>query len=502
MTRRIGILSLLQESNTFISRVTELCHFEDDLLLEGERVRSTLSDAHHEVGGFFDGLAGEGLTAVPLFAARALPYGTISAAAFEQLMTYMFHQVEKAGPLDGYLVAPHGATVSEAFPDADGHWLTRLREIVGPEIPIIGTLDLHANLSPAMLSAADALIAYRSNPHVDQRDRGIEAARLLARTLNGEVRPVQRASYSPFIMNIERQATADSPCKELYALAEDLRRRAGVLSASVLQGFPYADVAEMGSAAIVVTDDDAALAEACVTELAGHIWTHRAAFRSTAPDVEAALDRAAGLDGRICLLDMGDNVGGGSPGDATTLAHALLRRRSPRSFICLFDPAAVRVAEDAGIGASPVLSMGGNTDRLHGEPLRLAVNVLGLYHGSFRETEPRHGGFSEFDQGRSAVVRTDTDLTVMLTSKRMVPWSLAQFACCGLDPTTFDLLVAKGVNSPLAAYGPICRHFVRVNTPGVTASDLGIFDYRHRRTPMYPFEPEMNWTPQDDDEYP
>ncbi len=90
----------------------------------------------------------------------------------------------------------------------------------------------------------------------------------------------------------------------------------------------------------------------------------------------------------------------------------------------------------------------------------------------------------------------------MLTSKRMVPWSLAQFACCGLDPTTFDLLVAKGVNSPLAAYGPICRHFVRVNTPGVTASDLGIFDYRHRRTPMYPFEPEMNWTPQDDDENP
>ena len=205
------------------------------------------------------------------------------------------------------------------------------------------------------------------------------------------------------------------------------------------------------------------------------------------------MDQIKHLDGRICLLDMGDNVGGGSPADSTYLAHALVRRSIPKAFICLFDPAAVAVASDAGVGASLTLSMGGTTDALHGDPLVANVQVQGLYDGQFTESEARHGGIVNFDQGRSAVVTMASGLTVMLTSKRIVPWSLGQFACCGLEPRDFDVLVAKGVNSPLAAYASVCSHFIRVNTPGVTASDLNGFDYRFRRRPMFPFEPAASW---------
>ena len=158
-----------------------------------------------------------------------------------------------------------------------------------------------------------------------------------------------------------------------------------------------------------------------------------------------------------------------------------------------FDPVAVCVASEAGVGTSLTLSMGGATDRLHGDPLVARVRVDGLYDGQFTENEARHGGIVNFDQGKSAVVTIASGLTVMLTSKRIVPWSLGQFACCDLDPQGFEVLVAKGVNSPLAAYASLCSYFVRVNTPGVTASDLSGFDYQWRRRPMFPFEPAVSW---------
>ena len=490
---RIGLLSLLQESNTFVSGTTTLQHFEDDLLLVGEAMRTALSGAHHEVGGFLAGLEQQGLNAVPLFAARALPYGAMDAATFSELMSRMFQQVALAGPLDGYLVAPHGATVSASYPDVDGYWLARLRAEVGSLIPIIGTLDLHANLSPMMVDATDALIAYRSNPHIDQFDRGLEAAELMARSLKGEIQPVQRAMFPPFVMNIERQATAESPCLELYRVAERLRQRPSVLSISILQGFPYADVAEMGSAVIAVTDQDESLAVDIAAELSGALWNERTQFTATALDIDSCLNEIKPLQGRVCLLDMGDNVGGGSPADSTHLAHALVRCSIPKAFICLFDPVAVSVADEAGVGAELTLSMGGATDALHGDALVARIRVEGLYEGQFSEDEARHGGIVNFDQGKSAVVTIASGLTVMLTSKRIVPWSLGQFACCDLDPQAFEVLVAKGVNSPLAAYASLCSHFIRVNTPGVTSSDLSGFDYQFRRRPMFPFEPAASW---------
>ena len=155
---RVGILCLMQESNTFLNKKTELHDFESDLLLEGDEIKKNMIDAHHEVGGFLEGLENAGIEAVPIFAARALPYGTIKKQAFDQLIKKMFSLVEKVGPLDGYLVAPHGATVSEQYPDADGYWLSKLRKKIGLNKPIIGTLDLHANLSKRMVESTNALI--------------------------------------------------------------------------------------------------------------------------------------------------------------------------------------------------------------------------------------------------------------------------------------------------------------------------------------------------------
>jgi microcystin degradation protein MlrC len=492
---RVGIIALLQESNTFLAARTTLAHFEADLLAEGDDVRRRLASAHHEVGGFFAGLDEAGIEAVPIFAARALPFGVIAADAFDALMARLIGQLRRSGPLDGLLVAPHGATVSENYPDADGHWLTLVRSEVGPSVPIIGTLDLHGNLSPAMAIACDALIAYRTNPHLDQRQRGLDAARLMARTLRGDVRPVMAAEFLPLAVNIERQLTSTPPLKFLYEQADRMLLEPGVLSNSLMLGFPYADVTEMGAAVLVVSDGDPALARNRAAALARSWWERRAEFVGRLTSIDEAFAQAATLDGPIGLLDMGDNVGGGSPGDGTWLLHAWRASPTRRSaFACLADPVAVEKCRNAGIGGRLVLAMGGTSDPRHGEPFRETVEVLGLAGGKFEEPEPRHGGFTSFDQGPTAVVANDTGLTLMLTTCRMVPFSLRQLTAFGVDPARFHLLIAKGVHAPVAAYAPVCEHLIRVDTPGTTSADLGRFTYRRRR-PLFPLDAGIDWSP-------
>jgi len=485
---RVGIIALLQETNTFIDRQTELVDFESDLLAVGEQVRELLEDAHHEVGGFFEALRAEGVVAAPIFAARALPFGVIRQDVYERLVAMMLCELERSGPVDGLLVAPHGATVAEGAPDADGEWLRRVRENLGPGVPIIGTIDPHANVSDLMVDSTDALLAYRTNPHLDQRAIGARAARLLTRTLRGEVRPTQVLTTVPTVIGIERQSTEEAPLRDVLLAADRMLRRPEVLSDSVVIGFPYADVEEMGAAAIVVTDDDESTARRLSRELAEEIRIRQHELAGAGVTIDEALDRVSRAQGPVCLLDMGDNVGGGSPGDSTFLARAIIERGIAPAFVCLADAVAARTAGEAGVGARLDLGVGGKTDDRHGEPLLDSFEVIGLHDGRFRETQPRHGGIVDFDQGPTAVVRCARGLTVMLTTRRMAPFSLRQISDHGLDPRDFRVLVAKGVHSPVAAYAPVCRHLIRVDTPGVTTADVRRLDYVHRRKPMFPFE--------------
>ncbi len=491
---RVGILALIQESNTFLPGTTTLGHFQQDLFLVGDEVRTQFANAHHEIRGFFDGLARAGIEAVPLFAARALPFGTIEPEAFDVLLKTMIEQLNSAGQLDGLLVAPHGATVSRLFPDADGAWLSKIRSVVGPTMPMIGTLDPHGNLSAAMVAATDALVNYRTNPHIDQENRGVEAAELMIRTLKGEIRPVQVACYPPMAINIERQCTSESPCKELAERFDEVRGREGVLASSLMFGFPYADVAEMGSSSLVVTDGNLELAQQLANELGHEMWNLRQGLAGTFLSVEDAVAQAANLPGPVCLLDMGDNVGGGSPGDGTWLAHELYRTGIGPAFVCIDDAATVQAAEAIGVGNTRTLSIGGRTDELHGPPFEAEFSVLQLEEGRYTESEVRHGGFTEFDQGRTAILSTRNGLTVMVTSKRSLPFSLKQLTTFGLDPKKFQIIVAKGVNAPLAAYRSVCPSILRVNTRGVTVADMTQLPYRNRRQPMFPFEETTIWS--------
>ncbi|MCA9226074.1 MAG: M81 family metallopeptidase, partial [Planctomycetales bacterium] len=265
--------------------------------------------------------------------------------------------------------------------------------------------------------------------------------------LHGEVRPVQAACFPPLAINIERQMTSEPHLRPLYDAADTMLAEPGVLSNSILLGFPYADVAEMGSATLVVADNDSALAADGANRLGERMWQMQQSFVAQLVEIDEAIDRALASPGPACLLEMGDNVGGGSPADSTFLAAALHRRRVADSFVCLFDPNSVEQARRAGVGARLRMTVGGKSDDQHGQPIADEFTVLGLYEGRFHEPQPRHGGFTNYDQGATAIVRCNAGLTVMLTSRRMPPFSLRQLTSCGLEPTQFRILVAKGVNA-------------------------------------------------------
>lgn len=486
---RVGIICFQQESNTFLSNPTTLADFKRDILLTGPDIRREYAHAHHEAGGFIQGLEENHINPVLLLAAWTVPGGAITDECYQTILAMIQTQLISAGALDGLLLAPHGAAVSEIHRDMDGHWLSAVRQQVGPQMPIICTLDLHANVSPRMIDSVNATIVYRTNPHLDQRRRGIEAANLLARTLRKEIRPTQAAAFPPISINIERQLTAQPPCSELYALADSQLARPGVISNSCVLGFPFADVTEMGSSFIAVTDNNPTLARKLVDELAAYATDHCQDFRPQLISIDQALDEAMSSPGPVTLLDIGDNIGGGSPGDGTHLLYALYARKISSAFVSLYDPKAAEFASNTGIGRTAEFSLGGKSSpELHGSPVNCLCTVLSLHMGRFTETQPRHGGRTNYDMGPTAIVTTDTGITVQLTSRRIPPFSLNQLLSCGLNPADFQILVAKGVHAPAAAYKPVSKKLIRVNTPGVTTADPSVLKYEHRRKPLYPYE--------------
>lgn len=487
MGSRVALLGIYHESNTFASPATTGADFRAGKYLIGQAIREEYQAAHHEIGGMLEVMDREGIEVLPVVYASATPGGTISAETADWLVSTLLNELERVLPVDGCLVVPHGAAVSEEFRDLDGHWLSEVRRRVGKSIPIVGTLDLHANVSQRMVAATTALVTYRENPHLDMRQRGVEAANLMVGCLRKRIDPVQVLVQAPLAISIEQQLTGAEPCRGLSAFADQFREDPAILSLSIQLGFPYADVEEMGASVIVVANGDRAKALETARRVEGYLLDHRESFVGEKTGIEAALQQIATAARPVLLLDMGDNVGGGGPANNLALLQALEESGAYQYFVCICDPEAVRTAERHRPGETFELSIAGTVGEAPAT-CRIEATLLRLTDGEFEESHPRHGGEIRFQMGRTAVVSTARGSVLMLTSRRVMPFSLQQLISHGIDPTQFDAIVAKGVNAPIAAYAPVCPTLIQVDTPGVTQADMTRFAYQHRRRPLFPFE--------------
>lgn len=491
---RLAAVGFGHEANTFSPSDATTAAWRRAGILEGDEIRTKYSAAETIISGFFAYEAEDpDVEIVPLLFSWITPTGPSTAAAFEHLAGRMILALRDGGPWDGVLLPQHGAAVADHIPDADGEFIRRVRHEVGPAVPIGVTLDMHANISRQMVEHADVITVFQTNPHVDARDQGTACARMLAGQIRGTVRPAMALADPPLVIGILRQGTDDDPMAGLLAIARRQERRPGVLSVQVAEGFPYADVPEMGMSVLATTDGDPGLAAEVARIVADAAWRDRHEFDGGALEIDEALRRAVTLPGPVLLMDVGDNVGGGSPGDSTHLLHAARRLGVTGMIESLYDPVAARTCAAAGVGARVRLSVGGRVDDRHGTPFPVEGEVIGVSDGTFEDPTPTHGGARFYDLGPSAGVRTDDGFALAVHSRPAATRSRVQFQIVGVEPAAAMIIAAKGVHSPRAAFEPIATTVIWVATPGATSADLTTFRYRRRRRPLFPFETDAAW---------
>ena len=492
MKPRIAVGGILHESNTFSSDPTDLDDFRGRSLRRGTEIRDEYATSQHEIGGYIEGAETHGLELEFTVVANATPAGPVTDRAFDTLTSELVERLRQAGPLDGLLLALHGAMVVESHPDGDAEVLRRLRHALGDELPIVVTHDAHANVAPVEVELSTALVLYKEVPHVDQRECGLHAAEIMAKIVKEGVRPAQAIEKPPLLYNILFHNTNREPMLPLVQEARRLEKaNPRILGVSVPVGYQYADVPQMGPSVVVVTDGDPELAQTEAKRLADMMWEHRKVMKLDLPDAAEAVERArVEPNAPVVLVEMGDNIGGGSAGDSTAILEELIKQNASGYVSAMFDPEAVQHAVEVGIGGDFDLLVGGKSDDLHGAPVRIRGEVKLIYDGQYIETAIRHGGRRYLDQGLTAVIHADgstPDLpnVVLLNSKRHTPFSLGQLTSAGIVPEHQKILVVKAAVAFRAAYEPIAGTIIEVDTPGLTAVNPSRFNYERVRPDLF-----------------
>ncbi|HEX5506050.1 MAG TPA: M81 family metallopeptidase [Thermomicrobiales bacterium] len=500
---RVVIGGIAHETSTFSVVPTTLADFRQRECSEGADLLARLGGTRTPIGGFLDAARDEDFEVVPTIMASAVPGGIVTAEATEYLTGRLVAGLRAAlagGPVDGVLLALHGAMVSALDDDAESYILRAVRAVVGPDLPVIAELDLHGNVTRELVDLATALIAYDEYPHTDPYDRGREAGRLMARIVREGVRPTAALARLPLMAGLQRQYTGAEPMLGVKRLAHELEAEPGVLNVSYLPGFAWADIPAMAFSVVVTTDGDPARARALADRLASYIWDRRAEFVVRPVPVDQAVGEALTAPrGPVVLADIGDNPGGGTPADGTVLLAALLRHGARRAALAILaDPESAKQAITAGPGATLPLRLGGKVDNLHGAPLDVTARVVRVTDGRFRHTGPMSTGV-EMNLGPTAVVALagadGGEVQVVLTTYRYQPTDLEVFRSQGIEPTAQQILAVKSSVHFRAAFTPIAAQIVEVDTPGLTSPHLERLAFRRIPRPMYPLDGEATWAP-------
>ena len=487
---RLFLAMMSHETNTFSNVPTDRAQFEArDLRYGGEIV-----EAYRGTGTCLGGMIGAaerlGATLVPSVAAAASPAGRVTRDIYQHVKDRMLADLASAGRLEGVLLDLHGAMVPEGLDDGEGDLIAAVRAAVGPKVPIAVTLDFHGNLTRAMVEGADLLHGYKTYPHVDMAERGVEAAERLAEIIAGRLTPTAAFRKPPLLPPLGNQGTARGPMRRLYDLADEMERDPRVITVSVFAGFPYADIPEAGLGVYVATREDPALAESLAEQLARTAWDHRHEFVHAALPVKDAVAAALAAEGRpIVLADMADNTGGGAAGDGTEILRELLRVGARRAVVaCLWDPRAVAACAQAGVGQRITLDVGGKVDDRHGAPLTVSGVVRVLSDGRFVHKGPMMRGLPG-RLGPTAVLDVD-DVKVILISHRWQTLDPEMIRFVGIDPLEEKIVVVKSTIHYRAAFEPIARQIVEVDAPGLSSSNLGRFRFERVRRPIFPLDPD------------
>ena len=486
---RIFLAGMVHETNSFSPLPTSLQSFREGVLIHGSEPGALERLMAQPVfGGALQAAAEQGDVLLPGLFAQAEPAGPTSRADYESLRDELLSDLQAALPVDAVLLALHGAMLAEGYPDCEGDLLQRVRALVGPDVPVGSLLDLHTNLSPAMVDSGAVLIACKEYPHIDYAPRGVELHGILSRMVRGGLK--LRAHWQRVPM-VGIFGTTESPMREFVQHLQASEQIERIESVSALHGFPWSDT-EFTSAALLAYAQADSSAEAVVDTLAQEFYSLRERANSPRMPMDAALDATIAAmtsapPGLVVLADSADNPGGGAACDSTFLLRKLLERGVKGAVLgMIWDPQAVAIAASAGVGARLPMRIGGKVGPMSGDPLDVDVEVLAC------RTDASQAGLvpgSRDPLGASVALRVQ-GVDVVLNSIRQQVFSPDCFTEMGIDLGQKRLAVVKSTQHFRAGFDPLASCTLYADSPGALRVNLGELPYRHLRRPLWPVDPD------------
>jgi microcystin degradation protein MlrC len=488
---RLAIAGFGTETSTFNPELTTLDDFLAFKVLRGDEITTELQGVA-TVGGYLQAVASRpDIETIPIVTARSTAGGRMTLEAYEFFKDAIHDGLVEAGQIDGLALHLHGAASAEGIDDTEGPVIEMCREILGPSVPIVVTLDHHANITQRMIDGCDALVGYRTQPH-DPLETGVASTELLIRLAEG-VHATMAWRKIPLISHQEQYLTSKHPMKTWFDRARGMETESGVLSVSNFPMQPWLDVEEAGWATVAVTEGDQDAAERLVDELGDLAWSMREEFqrRDSVPTDEAVARAISADEGIVIISDTGDSVFGGAAGDSTVLLEAVLRLDSNASaLIPMVDRGAVAQLAAAGEGASITLEVGGCTSTFY-EPATVTGVVRKIASGAVDVGEAR-SRWGEVDMGTTAILDVGS-VTLMISERRglggNVPGVYRHF---NVEPTEYKIVVLKTASN-FQFFAPMTSELIRANTPGPTQSDMKALEWLRVPRPMYPLDDIEDW---------
>jgi microcystin degradation protein MlrC len=492
---RIAVGQLWQETNTLNPIATTRADFEQFGVSRGADFIEQMAETN-EPGGMIQSLRrwGERPEIVGLVRLTAWPGGTATAETFDWLREEMIGALRNAGPVDAVLLALHGAMAAEGHADVEGEILAAVREAVGPNVQVVATLDLHANVTEAMVRGADALVLYHTAPHVDVFETGERAAAVLRRILIDGARPVTAFVKIPAVVPAQNANTeADAGVAvDLKRRLQSLESQAAVLAAGLATVQPWLDIPHLGSAVVVVTDGDAELATQSCAAVADEFWRRRCEYLPELVPITEAVRLAHETPGLVVLSDAADATTSGAPGDSVWVLKEMLGYDwAQPALVTVVAPDVVAEAEAANVGAELEVSLGGVLDSRFGTIVTLRAQVQRLFDARF-VLSGHIGRNMRIDMGRCAVLRRG-NIRVIVTSLSGPHFAPELFRAAGLDPLTADVLIAKSPCGFRAAYQQHAAAIYHVAAPGCAPADFWTQPFEKIPRPLWPWDEVDEW---------
>lgn len=472
MPRRVALAGFVHESNSFAPTPADLASFRHGggylPLSRGAAILRAPRGVNLPIVGAINHGEAAGWDMVPVLYAGAVPSAPVTREAYEAIPAGIIAGLRDAGRLDGVFLDLHGAMVAEHLEDGEGELLARLREAVGPDVPVVAALDLHGNISRRMVEAADLLVGFRTYPHVDMAETGLRAAAQLDRLMAAGRGDAKAFRQLDFLIPIAWQSTLMEPGRALYALVEAAEGMPGATSVSLFMGFPAADIADCGPSVVAYGATPEAAQAAC-DRVADAVAASESAFRgevlSPEDGVRRAMRMAEGARRPVIIADTQDNPGAGGDSDTTGMLRALIACDAQRAAIgLLVDAAAAAAAHAAGEGAEVTLTIGGRSGTPGDAPLTARFTVERLSDGRFSATGPFYGGV-DLDLGPSACLRIG-GVRVVLASAKTQMADREMFRFVGIAPEDQAILVVKSSVHFRADFQPIAEAILVCAAPG------------------------------------